>query len=194
MTVRIRHAAHQIDSLQSRAISAGFRVLESEGVENANLRAIADEAGVGVASIYHYFKTKDELLSKMALIGLQDLLDDIRRHRADPKGLSPTRAAGTAFFAFVQAKPQLFALMFNPRLLARHEVLRQAEQRIFRDYEDALNNDDRVPEPHREKAAYAIWALGRGMAAMVASYGGSLPPDKAQKLWAGARFLIDRQE
>ena len=86
----MRYAAHKIDSLQSRALSAGFRVLESEGVENANLRAIADEAGVGVASIYHYFKTKDELLTKMALIGLQDLLDDIRRQRADPKGLSPT--------------------------------------------------------------------------------------------------------
>lgn len=192
MMSRYRYKSHDVDSLQGRAINAGLQILENGGVENTNLRAIADEAGVGVASIYHYFRTKDELLMKLALIGLQELLEDIRRKRADPGNLSPTRAVGTAFFDFVKTRPALFALMFNSRLLARHEALREVEQRIFCAYLSAMKADDRVPEPHQEEATYAIWALGRGMAAMISSYGGALPQDKTDKLWAGARFLIDR--
>lgn len=192
MTARNRFPLHRVDSLQSKAISAGLRVLEAQGAECANIRAIADEAGVGVASIYHYFRTKDELLLKLALIGLQELLEDIERHRADPQGLSPTRACARAFFQFVQQRPALFALMFNSGLLARYEELREAEQRIFLAYQDAMCADDRVPEAHRDAAVHAIWALGRGMASMVSSYGGELPPDMSEDLWAGARFLIDR--
>jgi AcrR family transcriptional regulator len=192
MSLTARLASHPTNGLQARAIDAALHLLEAEGARDFNLRTLAEQAGVGVASIYHYFASKDELLLRLALIGFKDLVADIRNRRAHPQGLSPTRASSTAFFAFVEARPGLFSLMFNPRLLAAHEELRRAEQEIFHIYQDALDEDDRVPLHHREHAVFAIWALGRGMAAMMSSYGGALPADKETKLRAGARFLIDR--
>ncbi len=194
MRPRVRFAAHQVNSLQAKAIAAAMHVLEEQGADSANIRAIADQAGVGVASIYHYFRTKDELLLKLAAIGLDELLDDISRRCANPQGLSPTRAAATAFFAFVETRPALFSLMFDSRMLSRHAALREAEQRIFHAYLEAMRADDRIVPEHQEEATFAIWALGRGMAAMMSSYGGVLPPEKAQTLRAGARFLIDRAQ
>ena len=67
--------------------------------------------------------------------------------------------------------------------------------RAFQAYETAVRADVRIPQDHHEDAAYAIWALGRGMAAMSASYpGGRLPPVLAERLNRGAAFLIERDE
>jgi hypothetical protein len=97
-----------------------------------------------------------------------------------------------AFFAFAQAKPALFSLMFSERLLARHENLREAEHATFLAYAAAVQADNRIPAPHKDKAALAIWALGRGMAAMMSSQpDGKLPDDVAETLFAGAGYLIN---
>jgi hypothetical protein len=82
--------------------------------------------------------------------------------------------------------------MFSDRMLARHEELRAAEHAAFLAYEGAVRADVRIPPEHHEDAAYALWALGRGMAAITASFpDGRLPPELADKLFKGASFLTD---
>ena len=184
--------AVQVNSLQAKAIAASLRILERDGAERLNLRAIAEEAGVGVSSIYHYFPSKKDLLLRLASIGLKQLLEAVERSRAANPDLSPMRANAQAFFRFVEDNPVLFSLMFNSRLLAEHEVLRSYEASIVAEYQAAVEADDRVPAAHVEEAAFAIWALGRGWAAMMSSHGGRLPEEKGEALRAGARYLIDR--
>lgn len=184
--------AVRINGLQSKAIAASLAILERDGAEKLNLRAIADEAGVGVSSIYHYFPSKKALLLRLASIGLKQLLEAVERSFATHPEFPPMRAKAAVFFRFVEDHPALFSLMFNPQLLAEHETLRAYEAAIVAEYREAVQADDRVPPEHVDDASFAIWALGRGMAAMMSSHGGRLPPEKAEILSAGARYLIDR--
>ncbi|HEY9236745.1 MULTISPECIES: TetR/AcrR family transcriptional regulator [Phenylobacterium] len=186
--------AVQINGLQAKAIAASLTILERDGAEKLNLRAIADQAGVGVSSIYHYFPSKKDLLLRLASIGLKQLLEAVERSQATNPALTPMRAAAAAFFRFVEEHPVLVSLMFNSRLLAEHEALRACEASIIARYQAIVQADERIPSEQAEEIAFAIWALGRGMAAMMSSHGGRLPPEKAETLRAGARYLIDRSD
>ncbi|MBS0361008.1 MAG: TetR/AcrR family transcriptional regulator [Proteobacteria bacterium] len=178
--------------MRSRVLAAAAQLLSSQSAEDLSLRAIAEAAGVGLASIYHYFASKDELLLCLAVEGLETLRRDILALQADPEIGSPMRGGHRAYFTFFRARPRLFSLMFNERMLAHHSELREAEDRAFLAYEAAVKADNRIPARHQENAARAIWALGRGMAAILSSQpDGQLPEEAAQRLFAGALYLID---
>jgi AcrR family transcriptional regulator len=187
-----RYAAHDTGGLKGRALSAARKVLAEAGVEKLSLRAIAEEAEIGIASMYHYFANKEQLLLNLAAGGFEDLRRDILRRQTDPQFDSPMRGGARAVLGFAEAHPALYSLMFNDRLLARHEALRAAERRAYAAYEAAVCADRRVPSPHQECVAAALWALGRGLAVTISSYpDGKLPPDLAERLTAGVGYLID---
>lgn len=188
-----RHAVPEIPGVKAKVLNAAAGILATQGVEDLSLRAIAETAGIGLASIYHYFANKDELLLSLALEGFGDLRRVLIAAQANPE-LTPMRGAARAFFAFAQSHSALFSLMFSERLLARHEALREAEHGVLMAYLDAVRADNRVPPAHQENAAYALWALGRGMAAIIASYPGGPPEELAQKLFAGGAYLINHPE
>ncbi len=195
MTRTIRRKSLEVDGVRGKALSAATTLLARDGVEDLSLRAIAETAGIGLASIYHYFQNKEDLLLSLGLMGFEDLRRDIVDSQASAQTTSPMRRAARAFFGFAQARPALFSLMFSERLLARNATLREAEQRMFLAYKDAVQADDRIPAHHQENAAYALWALGRGMAGIIASWPGGEPPaELLQKLFAGGAYLIDHPE
>ena len=191
MTDESRGDAAKIDSVRARTLSSAAEILASQGPEKLSLRAIADAAGIGLASIYHYFKTKDALLLILAIEGFEDLRRRILEYQVDPAFLTPMRGGHRAFFTFAEARPALFSLMFSERLMARHVELRDAERKTFQAYQAGVEADGRIPAAYCEKAAMAIWAMGRGMAATISSQpGGRLPPETAAKLFAGAAYLL----
>lgn len=192
MSAPARHTSHEITGLRGKALSAAAHILASRGADELNLRAIATHAKIGIGSIYYYFANKDELLLSLALMGFDDLRREILSSQAEPDAPSPMRAASRAFLGFAARQPATFSLMFNERLLTRHQSLRQAERSILSLYEAAVQADDRIPPPHQGEAAAALWALGRGVAAMMASEPtGTLPPEVLERIIAGARYLID---
>jgi AcrR family transcriptional regulator len=192
MNDRPRSVSIEPTGVRSRVLAAAARLLATQAADDLSLRAIAEAAGVGLASIYHYFASKEELLLCLAMEGLDTLRRDILALQADPEMGSPMRGGHRAFFTFFRAKPALFSLMFNERLLAHHVELREAEDRAFMAYQAAVQADNRIPARHQENAARAIWALGRGMAAIIASQpDGQMPEEMAQRLFAGALYLID---
>ena len=66
-----------------RIVSAGARVLEARGYQDASTNRIAREAGVSPGSLYQYFPDKDAIVAEIIL----RLIDDSRRR-------SPRRCAG----------------------------------------------------------------------------------------------------
>lgn len=195
MSPRAKNPSHEIGGVRAKALAAAANILATQGQDDLSLRAIAEAAGIGIASIYHYFANKEELLLSLALMGFEDLRRDILEQQADPQLASPMRGGNRAFFGFVRDRHALFFLMFSERLLARHETLRGAEHRAFLAYKAAVESDDRIPAAHRENAAHALWALGRGMAATIASYPAEqLPPGYLERMFAGGLYLIDRPE
>lgn len=69
-----RRPRHSLDDIAAAAL----RVADTEGIEAVSMRRIAAELGAGTMTLYHYVKTKDELLALLAdrVMG-EMLLDDL---------------------------------------------------------------------------------------------------------------------
>lgn len=185
--------ARESRSVKARALSAASQLLSEGPVEDLSLRAIADRAGIGLASIYHYFESKEDLLLRLALRGFADLRADLEAGRADTSMGGPMQGAAQAFFRFAARRQSLFSLMFDPRMLSRHADLRDAERVTFAVYEVAVRSDTRIPPENQDDTAVAIWALGRGMMAMTASHPGNrLPEDLSDRMSRGIAYLLNR--
>jgi AcrR family transcriptional regulator len=51
------------EARRQEVVQAVFRIIASDGLERASLREVADEAGLAVGSVRHYFASSDELLT-----------------------------------------------------------------------------------------------------------------------------------
>lgn len=67
---------------KEKITQAAVRVFSREGFHRARMKAIAQEAGVAVGTIYNYFKTKDDLLLYVFEAGIRirmDFLEELGR-------------------------------------------------------------------------------------------------------------------
>jgi AcrR family transcriptional regulator len=82
-----------VDAVQRRQeiVAAVFRIIATDGLERASLREVADEAGLAVGSVRHYFDSSDDLLA-FAFAAVSDRI--IARLDTALKGLAT--AAGEA--------------------------------------------------------------------------------------------------
>jgi AcrR family transcriptional regulator len=61
-------------STGERVHSAALRLFATRGFQATGIRKIAEEAGITVASLYHYLGTKEDLLERMMLQSMTELL------------------------------------------------------------------------------------------------------------------------
>ena len=78
-------------------------------MEELNLRAIAESAGIGISSMYHYFAGKEELLLSLALKGFEDLRADLDRNRRAGGFQNPLGAGARAYFGFAEENQFILA-------------------------------------------------------------------------------------
>lgn len=181
-----------VRGLRAKTLIAAAAILAESSVEEMSLRAIAEKAGIGIASIYYYFRNKEELLLDLTVMGFEELRQNILGERATGDVPDPVGAAARAFFGFAASNPSLFQLMYNERFLLRHERLRGAERETFLTFQTAVESDARFPPELHDNLALALWALGRGIAATISSQpAGRLSPE-AEKIWAGVNYLVSR--
>jgi AcrR family transcriptional regulator len=65
-------------STSERVHDAALRLFASRGFEGTGIRRIAEEAGITVASLYHYVGTKEDLLERMMQESMTELLGPAR--------------------------------------------------------------------------------------------------------------------
>ncbi|MEU4803130.1 TetR family transcriptional regulator C-terminal domain-containing protein [Actinosynnema sp. NPDC023587] len=80
-----------VDADSRRVVAeAVFRVVRAHGLEQASLRTVAEEAGLAIGSVRHYFTDHDELL----VFALEELARRVERRVLDRVG--QIHAAGTS--------------------------------------------------------------------------------------------------
>src|SRR5215467_233848 len=72
------------NSTSERIHRAALRLFATYGFAGTGIRKIADEAGITVASLYHYVGTKEELLERMMYQSMSQLLGPAREVTGDP--------------------------------------------------------------------------------------------------------------
>ncbi|GAB7030704.1 TetR/AcrR family transcriptional regulator [Streptomyces sp. NPDC021749] len=68
------------DARRREVVDALFRVVVRDGLQRTSLRAVADEAGLNIGSLRHYFASQQELMDFAMQSMLDGLTDRLLRH------------------------------------------------------------------------------------------------------------------
>jgi AcrR family transcriptional regulator len=167
MMVLARRRGYHVGNLRAQLMEEARALLEEGGLGQVNLRGLAARAGIAAGSVYHHYVSKQALLAALAVNGFGEL-EAALQSAANATQPMPIRACALAYFGFARAQPALYALMFDPTILAEAEV-KAARVRAFAVLESAIaaaaSQADRDPQTvHR--ISLAVWACGHGAASM----------------------------
>lgn len=161
-----RRRAYHVGNLRAQLMEEARFLLETVGIGQLSLRALAARAGIAAGSVYHHYASKQVLLAGLAVEGFRELEAALRVGAAAQP--TPIRATALAYFGFARDQPALYTLMFDPLILAESDV-DAARKRAFEELEAAIggapSQSDREPELVH-KVALAVWACGHGAASM----------------------------
>jgi AcrR family transcriptional regulator len=152
-------------NFKARAVDVAGELIAAKGPDGVNLRDIAAALNTGPASLYYHFKNKDALLAEVAAAGFRRLEAGVLSAYDDGTNRSAIRSCGGAYLQFMREHPMLYKLMYSERILAGHAAVRQAEQQAFATFARLIATQE-GDEDGLRNSALALWALGRGIAAL----------------------------
>ena len=163
-----RRRNYHVGNVRGQLLAAARELLETQGIEALSLRAIAVRAGVAPGTVYYHYADKAALMAGLAVDGFRQLTEAMRGaygRRGEASGL---RSTGDAFLAFVREKPALYQLMYEARDAGRRAEVAEAEAEAVAVSRAAIMADfaEVYPEDVAQAVAEAIWAWGRGIAAV----------------------------
>jgi len=156
---------YHLGNVRRRLLDAARRILEAEGRDKLHLRAIASLTGVSAPTVYYHYADKQALLAALALEGFADLRDALEGADGGLTGGPGLGAVSGAYLDFVQAHPALYRLMYEIRDGQPPQAVVDAEDEAL----EALRRSVRAAMAGKgdaESAAEALWAFGRGAAAV----------------------------
>jgi AcrR family transcriptional regulator len=77
------------EARRGEVVEAVYRIIAVDGLERASLREVADEAGLAVGSVRHYFASSEELLSYSFATVVDRIVLRLTAALAKVQGLTP---------------------------------------------------------------------------------------------------------
>lgn len=111
--------------LRERILEAAVQVFAEEGYESTSIRSIAKRIEYSPATIYLYFKDKNELLFAIHEIGFELLLQEMQKVATIENPLERLREIARTYIQFSIDHPEHYNLMFI--LMAPMEVIEKKE-------------------------------------------------------------------
>ena len=90
--------AAEMAERRARLLEAGFRLFAARSIEAVTLTEIAAEAGVGIVTLYRYFKTKPDLVIELATKKWAEYYAEVEKAYAARGGAEMDAAAEMDFF------------------------------------------------------------------------------------------------
>ena len=110
---RKRPEAPAVDDRRAHILAAAQRVFEEKGLDGANMRAIAREAGYTPGALYFHYASQEEIYADLLSTSLARLHEFTREAGADtttPQACAVERAL--AFYDYYTTRPNEFSLGF----------------------------------------------------------------------------------
>lgn len=193
-----RRRNYHVGNVRGQLLAAARGILQESGRSGLSLRAIADRAGVAPGTVYYHYADKAALLAGLAVDGFRQLAEAMRVAYDAGPAEGGLRTTGMAYLSFLREKPELYELMFEALEDGRREEVTAAEAEAFAVSRQAIMADFaglHAPEV-AHKIAEAIWAWGRGIAAVALSRGapGAGPRhETVESAVRGLEALINRR-
>jgi AcrR family transcriptional regulator len=163
--------------LPARILREAEKVVVASGYQGVNMRRLASKVGVSATAIYHYFESKEAILSKLRIHAAEKLNDRIRG--IDPR-LPPQeflKELGQEYLAYAQGNPNLYRLLFEAPFDERAET--EDHPVLYFTYHAARGALERwaaqgAPVHDPKLGAMTGWMMLHGFCSLMMS--GMLPP------------------
>jgi AcrR family transcriptional regulator len=99
--------------LRHAALDIALDILERQGAQSLNLRAVAERAGVTPMALYRHFDDKAALLSAIGRHGFTLLRQRMDEATVEGPGWRKLAAWGVAYVLFARDHPDVYRLMFG---------------------------------------------------------------------------------
>lgn len=164
--------AREKQEMRNKIIEAATAMFRSEGYEKTSIRNIAEKIEYSPATLYLYYKDKDELLYEVQKQAFSQLEEAFAKEATSTDPLTRLSQICHCYVKFGKAHPEMYELMFMMR----------APMNSIKENEPWDNNTDSFILLHNclteciEKglirfddvmlAAFSVWSMGHGLVSL----------------------------
>jgi AcrR family transcriptional regulator len=159
--------------MRDRILRAAMRLFLKEGFERVTMRGIAEVIEYSPATIYLYFKDKDEILYALNAMGFEKIDENLRELRSIKDPWKRLQRRGEMYLSFATKNPAFYDLMFIMRGPAKGMREKKNVETGIRSYE-ILKEDVReclnagyMHGQDVEVATFALLACLHGVASLI---------------------------
>lgn len=148
---------------QERILLGALTVFKAKGLEGATMDEIANESGFGKATLYYYFKSKEEVFSAILKEGWEEIWHSLEPIIAEQD--SPRRTFVNVLIKIAenaQSRPGLFEFLFNvPKAIKLDEQpWKDYQLRLYTVLQELLEDGVRKGEFPKVQPQLMFKALG----------------------------------
>jgi AcrR family transcriptional regulator len=184
MGITERKAKEKLE-MRSLILRTAMRLFLDEGFEKVTLRRIAGKIEYSPATIYLYFKDKNEIIVALHKEGFEKFYSLQKTILAVKDPWERLRQHAKAYMTFALENPEYYDLMFIMRAPIEKIKADGDAGTGLRSY-DFLKENVRecmdagyIPKGNVDVAAFAIWSFTHGMAALIIRQRCRMIPDEA---------------
>jgi AcrR family transcriptional regulator len=163
------------DSLQMkrRILKTAMKLFLDKGYENVTIRRIATKIEYSPATIYLYYKDKNEILYDLQNEGFEMLFKAQQEVLAIEDPWERLRKHGRVYVTFALENREYYDLMFIIRGPAKKIKEQQEWEAGFRSYDFLKENvvacmkAGYLPEANPDVATFAFWSLTHGIVSLI---------------------------
>ncbi|GAA1116137.1 MULTISPECIES: TetR/AcrR family transcriptional regulator [Kitasatospora] len=163
-----------------RLVRAGAELADEVGFDEVTVTALARRFDVKVASLYAHLKNSQDLRTRIALLALEELADEVADALAGRAGRDALAAFAAAYRDYARRHPGRYAaaqLRLDPETAAASAGVRHAQmtRAILRGYD--------LAEPDQTHAVRMLGSVFHGYVSLEAAGGFSHTPVDPQQSW-----------
>jgi len=156
-------------------IDAAEEVIFSKGIQNATMEEIAKTAELGKATLYVYYKSKDEILLAIQERAVNKLASLFEKAASDhQKGFDKTRAIGDAYYNFAKEYPNYYQFIslfeMEDTKIDVEKSMENADKTMSileRSIETGIKDGSIRNDINSQITARCLWAMSTGVMQML---------------------------
>ncbi len=160
---------------QEEIIDAAENVLFSKGIQNATMDDIAKEAELGKATLYVYYKSKDEILLEIRHRATKIMVQEFKKASdSKEKGADKIEAIGYAYFQFAIDYPNYYQFIsFFEAVDTKIDIEKSMEgmlkinEIMVGAIQQGMEDGSIKSNLHPLVLAKALWAMSTGILQMI---------------------------
>lgn len=171
-------------------LSAAMKLFLAQGYKNVTIRKIADEIEYSPATIYLYFKDKDEILFTLQMMAFEKFYNALASVKNIEDPVERLSASGKTYIEFALANPEYYDLMF---IMEQPIISLPTNKKIEFDSYGLLKQNVKeciekgfMKSNNPEATAFSLWSFVHGVASLVIKRGMLLPEENRKEMIEGA--------